>query len=404
MFKYLFDQTEYNYQESDAESKCNFGGDLIKIIVLLGYCLTSSHLFGQISITKDDLPGIGDTLLMATDEIPTNINLGSGGPDQMWIFSNLQAPYAQPYIVKSNTSNERSGSIFTDADYQVQFNDVLTGFYKYDGNVLRYLGSQGEDPIGFGVKVPARWENEGLIEYILPLNYGDRFSSQDFVTIPLASKDLSQEVLDQLPIQPDSFRINTTTTRASEVDGWGTLLTEAGKFQVLRLKRTEKMEARLEAKFSFLPWQDITDLLPNNPLLGKYTRLSFHFLSNQSKEPIAIAYTNENQSEIDRIEFKSGGLITKIKPKASNRPNILAYPNPAIIAVRFQFTNLPTGTYQLKIFSLLGKELWEKKYFISGDHTEKVSITHLNKGAYFYSLVDGSGKTLMTRRLVVLRP
>ena len=361
------------------------------------------NLLSQITINAGDLPEVGDTLVMAIDEIPTNISLGSGGPDQTWEFSNLQAPFAQNYTVEevSTTGNNR---VFDDADYRIRLNEGVFGYYKYDGNTLRYLGTSGTDPLEFGLNVSARMEGGGLIEYKLPVRYGDRHSSEGFVDIPFASEDLPKEILDQLPIRPDSFRIKSSITRSSEIDGWGTLLTEAGNFQVLREKRTEVLETTLEAKFLFLPWQDISDLLPENDILGERVSKSFHFISNEAKEPIAVVHTNEEESKLERVVFKSGDLITKASNFQLKAANVLAFPNPAIISARFQFSNLPAGNYQLKIFSLLGKELWGKQYFINGSRTEKVDITQLRKGAYFYSLINSSGKTLMTRRLIVLRP
>ncbi|MCB0598025.1 MAG: T9SS type A sorting domain-containing protein, partial [Phaeodactylibacter sp.] len=69
-----------------------------------------------------------------------------------------------------------------------------------------------------------------------------------------------------------------------------------------------------------------------------------------------------------------------------------------------EFTNLAPGRYKLKIHNILGIEEWRKTYQISGNHTEKVDISSLRKGTYLYSLVDDRGKTITTRRLIVVRP
>lgn len=357
----------------------------------------------QIVLEEVHLPAPDDTLLMATDQIPTNISLGSGGADQTWQFSNLQAPFPESYFVR-NIDPAVDPAEFSDADFKIEFNASLTGYYKKQGTYLRFLGTAGMDPLELGLNVPVRIEDDGVIERKFPLRYGDQYESDGAILVAFASEDLPREVLEQLPIRPDSFRIKSAVNRVSEIDGWGTLLTEAGNFQVLREKRVESFEVSLEAKFLFLPWQDITDLLPENDLLGNYQINSFHYLSTEAKEPIAIVYTDENERDIERVEFKSGDIITKLSHLKTNRPSVLAFPNPAIISVRYQFSNLPTGKYQLKIFSLLGKELWHKEYYITGEFTDKMDITFLRKGAYFYSLVDEAGTTLMTRRLVVLRP
>ena len=86
------------------------------------------------------------------------------------------------------------------------------------------------------------------------------------------------------------------------------------------------------------------------------------------------------------------------------RPGVYAYPNPAINDARFEFTNLNRDTYTLKIYNILGAEVLKKQYFVNGTRTEKVDLTDLRKGTYLYSLIDSKGKTLTTKRLMIIRP
>ena len=89
---------------------------------------------------------------------------------------------------------------------------------------------------------------------------------------------------------------------------------------------------------------------------------------------------------------------------ASVRPDIYVSPNPAISDVRFEFFNLSPGTYKLSIYNIIGQEEWSKMYTINGNYTEQVDISKLKKGAYLYSLKDERGRTLSTKRLMVIRP
>ncbi len=375
---------------------------LLPLLVSLSVCNLS---FAQITLTEEHLPEIGDTLSIAIDDIPTNITLGNSGPDQSWEFSNLQAPFAENYSVEKIQEANPVHENFYDADLFIQFRESLRGYYKLQGDALRYLGTSGTDPLNFGIDLPVRLEPEGLIERRVPLVYGDRYSSEGSANVAFASEDLPQAILNQLPIRPDSFRIQLEIERISEIDAWGQLLIPTGgPYPVLREKRIEIITTVLEAKFAFLPWQDISDLLPQNPVLGERVITSFYFLSDQAKEPIAVIRTNEEETEIISAEFKGGEVLTQINNVKGLRPGVFAFPNPAIINARFKFVNLPPDYYHLKIFNMLGNEIWKQKYFINGDATEKVDITHLRKGAYFYSLVDSKGKTLSTKRLIVLRP
>ncbi|MCB0623208.1 MAG: T9SS type A sorting domain-containing protein, partial [Saprospiraceae bacterium] len=86
------------------------------------------------------------------------------------------------------------------------------------------------------------------------------------------------------------------------------------------------------------------------------------------------------------------------------QPILFAYPNPAIEEVRFDFNGLLPGNYDLKIYNILGQLVWERNFWLAGNRTEKVNLARLRKGTYLYSLVDSNGKTLATKRLMIVRP
>ena len=86
------------------------------------------------------------------------------------------------------------------------------------------------------------------------------------------------------------------------------------------------------------------------------------------------------------------------------KPDLVAYPNPAIDDVRIDFFNLPASNYTLKIYNILGIVVWEKKYSISGDRSEKINLNDLRKGTYLYSLINETGKIISTKRLMIMRP
>ncbi len=123
------------------------------------------------------------------------------------------------------------------------------------------------------------------------------------------------------------------------------------------------------------------------------------------KEPIAVVTVdNENNDLVQLVEYKYNDVTTNINYVNSGRPDILAYPNPAISDVRFQFWNLPSGKYNLKIYNILGVVVWERKYSINGDRTEKIDLSNFRKGTYLYSLINANGKAISTKRLMVMRP
>ena len=97
-------------------------------------------------------------------------------------------------------------------------------------------------------------------------------------------------------------------------------------------------------------------------------------------------------------------VINNINYINRGKADVFAYPNPAIEEVRFEFLNLKTGDYRLAIYNILGIEIWHEHYAISNDRTAKVDLASFRKGTYLYSLLDEKGKTITTKRLIILRP
>ena len=67
--------------------------------------------------------------------------------------------------------------------------------------------------------------------------------------------------------------------------------------------------------------------------------------------------------------------------------------------------NVPSGKYDLKIYNILGVEVWSQNYqFQNATDTVLLDVSDFKKGTYLYSLVNQKGKRIATRRLIILRP
>jgi len=356
----------------------------------------------QITLTRASFPSVGDTLYTSVDNLPNNIGVTAAGADQRWDLSGLQAPYIRRIAVREPAAGTGSGN-FAQADLLMSLGEQLEAYFQSEERRLLLLGFFGYDPLEIGLEALARFQPH-IVERNVPLRYLDSNESTHFLSISFATDDLPGALLDQLPITPDSLRIRLQGERFDVVDAWGKVIIPGGIYDVLREKRTETREVRLDAKLGFLPWQDITELVPNIEGLGNTTTVQHHFLSNEAKEPIAIVTLDETQTRALRVEYKANDLTTDIQSLNSLKPGVYAFPNPAIVNVRFEFSNLPAGNYTLTIYNILGMEMWSANYFINGNHIEKVNISDLQKGTYLYSLTDERGKTIMTKRLLVVKP
>ncbi|MDX1940452.1 MAG: T9SS type A sorting domain-containing protein [Saprospiraceae bacterium] len=374
----------------------------MKHILLLALLLSAAPVFTQITITNGNFPQVGDTLRIAVDNLPSNIPITAGGADLRWDFTTLQSPFTQQIAVRPASEGEQSFE-FSNATLFTPLVASGEAYYRSTSTAYQMVGLYGEDPFNFGIRVPVRF-NPAKVERRAPMRYGDNKQSSSAFAFAFSSDDLPDAILDQLPITPDSMRIRIASERHDVVDAWGKLTIPGNIYNVLREKRTEIREVRLDAKIGFLGWQDITNLIPNSDLVRKDTTVSYHFFSNEAKEPIAVVTMDKQEQKALRVEYKANDLVTDVQDVQALKPGVYAFPNPAIVTVRFEFSNLNPGNYKLTIYNILGTEVWSDRYYINGQRIEKVDISMLRKGTYLYSLQDERGKTITTKRLVVVRP
>lgn len=375
---------------------------IMKHIIPIFLIFLTGGLTGQITVTNETFPQVGDTLFTRVDNLPEQISITAAGPGQNWDFSSLEAPFTQQMVIKE----ANVGMFFPaypSADVLVELQGDAEGYFKISNKQIENMGFVGEDPIGLGINAIAKYEPR-YIERRAPMNYQNSHTSESNLSLPFSTDDLPSGIFDELPITPDSLRLRIAYDRTDEVDAWGTIQLPEGLYDVLREKRTEIRAIRLDAKLSILPWQDITELLPAEAQFEPDTAITYYHFSNEAKEPVAILYTSNNGSNVSRVEYKAGDTATNVLDFDSARPGIYAYPNPALEYVRFELANLKPGNYKLKLYNILGVEVWSKNYRIRNNITDRIDITSFRKGTYLYSLIDGSGKTIITKRLMVLRP
>lgn len=369
--------------------------------LLLSACSLSAG--AQIQIPPGHLPAAGDTVLFSVDNLPGTIQPGVPGENLRWDFSTLQAPYVRRTQWKAAELGLQPG-LFPTADLVVPYGEQIEQYFDLrDNRSLYRTGALATDLSGLGIEGAVRYDEPELYMRT-PLRYGDLFAHTYSFEQTVPASALPQILLDELPISPDSFRVTITGERQDLVDAWGRLLIPGGFYDVLREKRTTTQQLKLEAKLGPFPWSDITDLLRDEDFPNERTLVEYYFFSNETNHPVAIIEMGPDERFVKRVTFLASPLTTNIQRIDDLQPGVYAFPNPAIVTVRFEFTNLPVGQYELSIRNILGVEIWKNDYYLTGNRTERVDISNLRKGTYLYSLKDDRGNILTTKRLVVVRP
>lgn len=365
-------------------------------------------LNAQITVTNLTFPAAGDTLMTATDNMPINISVGPAGPDQVWNFKSLQSPVVVRTVVRAAAEGAAAAD-FPNADLVFQANENAEGYYEVTDKQVALLGLSGTDPLNLGIDIKPRL-SPPQIERHAPLRYGDEYESRTNLSYAISADQIPPELLADLPITPDSLRVRLRLDRTDMVDAWGTLQIPGGNYEVLREKRVIDQDVRLDAKIGFLGWQDITDLVleltgVGSDVLGENQIIRYHYWNDVAKEPIAVVTMNTDGSSPLNVIFKAEDVISNLVQQVESvQAGVIAYPNPAMVYTNFQFVKLRPDTYRLILYNMLGSEVWRGEYYVNGSHTERVSVAHLKKGTYLYALQDKRGRTLITRRLLIVKP
>lgn len=128
--------------------------------------------------------------------------------------------------------------------------------------------------------------------------------------------------------------------RLEVVDGFGTLAIPGGIYDVLREKRTDFTSTAVDVH-TFLGWVDIGSIIGGQlPGFGTDTTITNHFLSNTTKEPIAIVTIDPTQSFATQVEYKDLGITSAVSPVTDENNQVVISPNPV--------SN--EATFDLKIF------------------------------------------------------
>lgn len=371
------------------------------MLAMLGICMS---IHAQITVTNTTFPALGDTLYYAFDTSPDVFVFTPPGGNQVWDFSSLTADFTQQQIFTS-PSNGTASADFPGADL-LYVNNNIENYLNVTNQAVQFMGYYGTDPIGIGFNAIIPY-NPPIVEKRSPMNFFDINQISSGVLFPFHPNVIPEAIRRQLPFTPDSLRIRIAVNRLDVVDGYGNLTIPGGTYPVLREKRTQYREARLDAKVPPLGWLDVTDVaiqaagLTN---LGVDTTVTYNFFNNTSKEPIAIVTLNSDQATPRLVQYKSNRMTTDVTQLESENPQLLAFPNPASDKVNLRFNNVKPGQYFLTIYNVLGMEIQRETYQISGKQFETaLDVTRLEAGTYFYNLTDKQGIISAIKQVIILK-
>ncbi|MCF8247317.1 MAG: T9SS type A sorting domain-containing protein [Saprospiraceae bacterium] len=372
----------------------------LPVLVLL---TIAASLSAQITVTNATFPAAGDTLWLNIDNSPGSIgSLTPPGP-QNWDFTGLSADATQ--TIDYRPASEGSvGAQLPSASLFASPAPFTEEYYNVSATEVALSASYGPDPFGIGINAIIH-DNPPLSERRAPLNFFDINQSSSGSLEGWQTATLPTLFVSSLPITSDSMRIRVAINRLETVEAYGSLSIPGGMYDVLRVKRTEYRENRIDAKVPPLGWLDVTDIVVQNVAganFGVDTTYSYLFYNDVEKGPIAIVTLDNNGAFATQIKYKdtSPPVVGAAAEETAMNPTVHVSPNPASNEVVFDFKNLAPSQYRLAIFDENGRLTMEKRVQMNSIHSERFNLSGHSPGVYFLSVFDENGRVVCREKLV----
>ena len=369
-------------------------------ILIIGLSFSISG-WGQ-RITFKQLPQIRDTLEIRTDMLPEKLNYDKIGNNAYWDFRSLSAPFTYQLHIKSANQGQNS-SVFQNAQGVIQKQEGYEMYTIHTQNAFSIVGYNNYDFMDLGLGLPSHY-NEPYPIQVKTYNLGDDIEKEYLLYMPISNNDVPNDILKELPYTPDSARYVMHVNRKSSVLAAGKLDLRVDRYTVVRESIEEEISRHLEIKNESIPWQDVTELFEGNNLFQNETIRKEIFWSTKSNVPVAELMIDPATGLVQHAQFASHPFLNDEVKIQSLKKDIYAYPNPTLGITRFDLSNLQSGFYKLEIINLLSRTVWAEDYYVDQNKTVKIDLSGLRKGTYFYLLKNELGETLVTKRLVILKP
>jgi hypothetical protein len=331
-----------------------------------------------------------DTLYYGKDYLPDQRHVTLLGPAQTWDFRSLKAPYALSRRII--ISGEKEGTVYGNLVNGKQTDAIML----LNGKSTQVVQAVATNPV-----CPGNRLTYNLAPAYKPFFtgvLGEQYTYRGKMTTVFAwPRNIACSWVP--PQLPDSCRITWTIEETTVVDAEGTLYLPTEVAQVYRQKVEVKRAPRIETRTGLL-WRDVTSLVPGIRLISNVSFI--RFVAASSGIQLVEIELNDVEEPVS-IEFKTHPLVTRVFSEEPSKPDIFAYPNPSYDVVRFQLSDLPLGMYKLRIFNILGVPVKDVDIEVDDRReTIAVDLNEMQRGTYLFRLQDKAGRTIKTKRVVLI--
>ena len=373
---------------------------IVHFLCISFVCVLTSY--GQLSVPPG-FPAVGDTVNMIRVEYDGLIDTRGNARNLSWNFMFLNPSFSNETLYRHKSAG-RYHRFFPEANLVVLEANGKETYYNVTEPNIYEVGSVGDQFIFNNVRGMLRYQTSPIFKKS-GLKYDDRLTDVSQYSIKLPTNGLEGLESAFFSFNTDTIRLDVSVRRERIVDAEGELLLPFSNHKVIREREDVMIEYSVLSKTG-IGWVDISDRFlqvmkgqfpPSNMRLTNY-----YFWSGSYTIPILTIKGKPRGGWI--LEFPDENLNSNLVRSRAKEKDILAHPNPTFGDIQFHLVNYPKGTYALKVYNIVGRPIFSRKYSIGDTRKIEADLSFLSKGTYLYSIIDDIGNKLVTKKLVILRP
>ncbi len=367
----------------NIKSKFLRSGIIKGAVVVIMISLLQFSLNAQITIESSDMPEQGDTVRISTSLNPEFSDYTDTGEDYFWDFSDMIAAYqtVDTFISPLNTppiyavifgfSSNLSYRYLRDLPIpNFELSDI---YYFYNNSSAKYTNVGYAASIN-NIPVPIKFDNSDVL-YRFPLEFGDVDSSASHF---------------QFGVDNFGFLL-IDRTRRNTVDGWGTITTPFGTFDVLRVK-SEVHE------FDSIY---VDSLQMGIPIDRYYTE--YKWLAKDQKEPVVQITADITGGLVVTYRDSVRTIYDAVDEQFFGNQSLKAYPNPAYSEFRVEYELNKSADAELIMYDITGREVYREQlgHAVKGLNKKTVSLPQLALKEGLYMLTIKTGNQRLTGKIMI---
>jgi len=339
-----------------------------------------ANVFGQIVITRNDMPNVGDTIRTSFTAVPPGTNYEQGGANMVWDFSDfIPALQAVEEYVSISTLPLPYQLVFNPAVASIaspvpEFTQIpgleLTDIYLFYRETNTFYGLAGFAFTLTGLSVPLRYDNPDIF-YRFPVTYNTTDSSESNLTLSL----------------PNMGYLQSYRKRVNEVDAWGDITTPFGSFPAIRVR-------------SLLTTYDsvFIDSIQLGQAISRQI-IEYKWLTNNKGIPL-MQIDVEGPAVTARY-IDSVRIIVDAATVALTAPDVRLFPNPASGNTNVKFHLISDAEIAIQVFDLSGRSciMPINMKIKAGTHNVPILLQHFSPGVYIVRIRVND--TVVNRKLLI---